>query len=126
MDPESEITALEEQLRVAMLRSDLDALDALIADELLFVAPDGSILGKAGDLELHRSGAQRISRLDFADLRVRAYEGVAATTVVARVEGTLDEQPFSGQFRYLRTWARTGAGWQVIAGAACLMTSPGS
>ena len=49
MNLESEISLLEEQLRIAMLRSDLSALDALIADDLLFVAPDGSVIGKAED-----------------------------------------------------------------------------
>jgi hypothetical protein len=123
---ESEIGALEEQLRLAMLRSDVSVLDALIADELLFVGPDGSVLGKAADLELHRSGAQRISQLDFTDLLVRDHGVVAVTSVMARVVGTFNEQSFSGQFRYMRTWARIGAGWQVVAGSASLVANPGS
>lgn len=126
MNLESEISLLEEQLRIAMLRSDLSALDALIADDLLFVGPDGSVIGKAEDLELHRSGAQRISQLDFSDLLVRAYGGTAVTTVAAILAGTFNEQPFSGHFRYLRTWTKTRAGWQVIGGSASLVASPGS
>ena len=126
MNLESEISLLEEQLRIAMLRSDLSALDALIADDLLFVGPDGSVIGKAEDLELHRSGAQRISQLDFSDLLVRAYGGTAVTTVAAIVAGTFNEQPFSGHVRYLRTWTKTRAGWQVIGGSASLVASPGS
>jgi len=125
MSIESEIAALEEQLRVAMLHSDLSVLDTLIADGLLFVAPDGSVVGKAADLELHRSGAQRISRLDFTDLLVRAHGEVAVATVAAVVSGTFKGQPFSGRFRYLRTWARTRAGWQVVAGSVSAMTGPG-
>jgi ketosteroid isomerase-like protein len=123
---ESEIAALEEKLRSAMLHGDLSVLDSLIADELLFVAPDGSVLGKAGDLELHRSGAQRISQLEFADLLVRARGEVAVSTVAALVAGTFNEQPFSGHFRYMRIWARTQAGWQVIAGSASPASNPGS
>ena len=126
MNLESEISLLEEQLRTAMLRSDLSALDALIADDLLFVGPDGSVIGKAEDLELHRSGAQRISQLDFSDLLVRAYGGTAVSTVAAILAGSLNEQPFSGHFRYLRTWTKTRAGWQVIGGSASLVASPGS
>ena len=126
MNLESEISLLEEQLRTAMLRSDLSALDALIADDLLFVGPDGSVIGKAEDLELHRSGAQRISQLDFSDLLVRAYGGTAVSTVAAILAGSLNEQPFSGHFRYLRTWTKTRAGWQVIGGSASLVASSGS
>ena len=114
MNLESEISSLEEQLRIAMLRSDLTVLDALIADDLLFVGPDGSVIGKAEDLELHRSGTQHISQLDFAGLRVRTHGGTAVTTVAAAVAGTFSGQPFSTHLRYLRTWTRTRAGWQVI------------
>jgi hypothetical protein len=126
MSIESEIAALEEQLRGAMLRSDVSVLDSLIADELLFVAPDGSIVDKAGDIELHRSGAQRISQLDFTGLLVRAHGEVAVTTVVAVVSGIFNEQPFSGHFRYLRTWARTRVGWQVVAGSVSPVACPGT
>lgn len=54
MNSESEIASLEEPLRMAMLRGDLTALDALVADELVFGAADGSVVGKTSDLELHR------------------------------------------------------------------------
>ena len=123
---ESGIGALEEQLRLAMLRSDVSVLDALIADELLFVGPDGSVLGKTTDLELQRSGAQRISQLDITELLVRDHGEVAVATVMAVVAGTFNEQPFSGRFRYMRTWARTGIGWQIVAGSASLVANPGS
>ena len=56
MNFESEIAALEDKLRLAISHSDLSALDSLIADDLLFMAPDGSALSKTGSLELHRSG----------------------------------------------------------------------
>lgn len=126
MNLESDISSLEEQLRIAMLRSDVSVLDSLIADDLLFVGPDGSVLGKAEDLELHRSGAQRISQLDFTDLLVHAFGGAAVTTVAAVVTGTFNEQPFSAHLRYLRTWAKTQTGWQVIGGSASLVASPRS
>lgn len=91
----------------------------------MFVAPDGSVIDKAGDLELHRSGAQRISQLDFSDLLMRTHGEAAVATVAAVVTGTFNEQPFSGHFRYLRTWARTRTGWQVVAGCASLIAGPG-
>ncbi len=126
MNLESHIAALEEQLRMAMLRSDLATLDYLIAEDLLFVGPDGSVFGKADDLELHRSGMQRISQLDVTDLLVRAHGEVAVAAVSAVVAGTFGGQPFSGHFRYLRTWARTLAGWQVVGGSATAIAGPGS
>lgn len=116
MNPDSEIAALEGRLRVGMLHSDLTVLDALISDELVFVAPDEAVLDKAADLELHRSGSQRISRLDVTDMQVRWHGELAVTTMLALVAGSFHAQPFDGQFRYMRTWAKGDSGWRMIAG----------
>jgi hypothetical protein len=39
--PDPEIVELEARLRAAQLAADVAALDVLIADDLLFVGPDG-------------------------------------------------------------------------------------
>jgi hypothetical protein len=48
--PDAEIVALESRLRAAQLAADVAALDALIADELLFTGPDGELGTKGQDL----------------------------------------------------------------------------
>jgi ketosteroid isomerase-like protein len=111
------IEQLEQRLRQAMLASDVHALDALVDDRLLFVGPDGALYSKAQDLELHRSGVQRIHRLDFAELAVETHGSFAVATVLADLEGSFDGQRFEGRFRYLRTWAGRGADWKVVAGS---------
>jgi hypothetical protein len=57
----SEIQQHEEALRSAMLTSDVEALNALIADDLAFVGGTGDVFGKEDDLALHRSGRQKLS-----------------------------------------------------------------
>lgn len=61
---EANIRLLEERLRQALLKSDVAELDALVDDRLLFVGPDGAVYSENDDLELHRSGAERIARLE--------------------------------------------------------------
>ena len=109
----------EEQLRQAVLAGDVVILERLLDDALVFVDPSGAILGKEEDLENHRSGRQDFTRLVTRDLVVHLHEhDVAVTTLVADVEGTLDGAPFSGTFRYLRTWQRVHDGaWRIIAGS---------
>lgn len=115
-DPE--IVALEARLRAAQLAADVPALDALIADELLFTGPDGQLATKAQDLEAHRSGAVRIRAHEPEELRVRrigADVAVSALRVVLAVEvgGTL----VRGTYRYTRVWARErGGSWRVVGG----------
>ena len=62
---QSEIEIADQKLRSAMLASDVQTLDQLIDDDLLFIGLDGSVLTKEDDLGFHRSGEQRITALDF-------------------------------------------------------------
>ena len=114
---QSEIEIAEQTLRSAMLTSDVQTLDQLIDDDLLFIGPDGSVLSKESDLGFHRSGEQRITALDFQDQHIRARGSVASVSVLAHVAGVFKGLAFEGRFRYLRVWHRTAGGWRVVAGS---------
>ena len=115
---DGEIVSLEDELRLAQLDADVETLDRLIADELLFTGPDGRLGTKAEDLAAHRSGVVRIRVHEPEELRIRAVGDcvrVAAlqTRLVVEVNGT----PVSGTYRYTRVWAREQGGpWRVVAG----------
>src|SRR3982750_4193895 len=52
-NPDDEIVALEARLRDAQLSADVEVLDKLIHEDLLFTGPDGQLATKAQDLEAH-------------------------------------------------------------------------
>ncbi|WP_216900633.1 nuclear transport factor 2 family protein [Synechococcus sp. CCY 9618] len=114
-----DVRQLEERLRVAMLASDVKELDVLIHDRLLFVGPDGGVYSKADDLALHRSGQETLTRIDLIDIQVALHDATAVAVVRTEMAGVFKGQPFEGCFRYIRTWLRSGEGWQVIAGSVC-------
>ena len=122
-DPE--IVKLEARLRDAQLAADVAALDALIADDLLFVGPDGRLATKSQDLEAHSSAAVRFREHVPEELRVRRIGAdVAVTSLRARlaveVMGTLQR----GTYRYLRVWAREpNASWRVVGGHVSAVSS---
>ena len=60
---QSQIIELEERLRQAMLYSDVNELDALIAPELLFTNHLGQIFSKQEDLDAHRSGKFKFTEI---------------------------------------------------------------
>lgn len=112
------ITEYEEQLRLAMLAGDVDALDRLLADDLLFVNHFGQIIGKADDLGAHRLKLFSLDRLQFRSQEVRVYGDVAVTVTVADLAGVWSE-PFSETITYTRVWRNDGVkGWRVAAGQA--------
>lgn len=110
------LLACERALRVAQLAGDVEALERLIDDALIFTGPDGTIFGKQDDLDAHRRGAVRITRLDASEERILRDGSVAIVSVRMEMSGTFQGAPFAGPFRYTRVWCERPDGWRVIAG----------
>ena len=104
-----------------MLTSDTAELDALIDNRLLFVGPDGNVYGKADDIELHRSGETRFTRIELDDVQIQQYGEMAVIAVLANLAGTFKGQAFEGYHRYARTWVRLDKGWQIVSGSVCVV-----
>ena len=114
---DSTVRQLEEALRDAMLASDVVALDSLLADGLIFIGPAGDVFGKDDDLDLHRSGRQKLTKAEWRSVEVVTHGQSAVALVTADLAGTFDGAEFSGHFRYCRFWAKTEAGWRVVGGS---------
>jgi hypothetical protein len=115
------IKELEGQLREAMLASNVNVLDALLADDLTFVDATGKVWSKADDLNGHRYGVQRIDRLEIEEQAVRVYDKSAVTLTRAALSGQFGGVPFSGSLRYTRTWVETASGWKIVAAHCSLL-----
>ena len=57
------IIVIEDQLKTAMIDSDVLVLDQLISDDLIFTRHLGQIMSKQDDLEAHRSGSVSYTHL---------------------------------------------------------------
>jgi ketosteroid isomerase-like protein len=116
--PDPTIVELEARMRRAQLDADVEALDDLIADELLFAGPTGELGTKAQDLEAHRSGAVRFREQEPEELRVRRIgDDVAVTALRARLVVEVNGQRIAGTYRYTRVWAREADdAWRVVGG----------
>lgn len=120
---ETEVRQLEEALRIAMLSSDVQALDALIADDLIFVGPSGEVFGKQDDLALHRSGRQKLSVADWHSVEIATHDQTAVALITADLVGTFDGAAFSGRFRYCRFWGKRSGVWRVLGGSVVSLPS---
>jgi hypothetical protein len=115
-DVESTIRALEERLWRAQLSADVETLDELIADDLLFTGLSGSLETKAADLQQHRSGGLKITKLDPMELRVRAIPGGAITSVKMDAAALVAGKLTSATLRYTRIWISEDGRWQIVGG----------
>ena len=119
-DLEAQINNAEEQLRRAMLASDVGALDELLAPSLVFTNHLGQVLGKEADLSTHKSGDLSISKLEPSEHQIRPVsDNVVVISVRVQVAGMYAGQPAGGDFRFTRVWAQSPCGkWQVVAAHA--------
>lgn len=110
------IEALEEKLRNAMLASDVSVLDELIADDLVWTMHTGMVVDKQFDLDAHRSGLFRFTKVDISDRQIHHYGDCTVVTLKAELAGIYGEQAFSDAYRFTRVWVKRQNRWQIVAG----------
>jgi ketosteroid isomerase-like protein len=110
------LRACEAALRQAQLAGDVAALERLVDDALVFTGPDGAVYGKSDDLDAHRQGWVRITRLEPSEERIQRFGTVAVVSVRMEMAGAFRGAPFAGPFRYTRVWREGPGGWRVVAG----------
>jgi ketosteroid isomerase-like protein len=119
---ETIIEDLEEKLRQAMLASDVEALDELIADDLIFTMHAGLVINKQDDLEAHRTGIQKFAKIELDDRQVRHYGDCIVVTVKALLAGEFNGQDYSDTYRFTRLWVKRQNRWQIAVGHVSLVS----
>ncbi|MCU1644239.1 MAG: hypothetical protein JWN03_4514 [Nocardia sp.] len=108
----------ERRLQAAQLAGDVEALDRLLDDRLIFTL-GADTYTKADDLEMHRTRAQVVTRMAEEELTVVADGRAGVTWFLGSVEGTVNGSPFAARMRYTRTWLHDDThGWRIIAAHA--------
>ena len=114
---EHQIVEAEEKLRLAMLHSDVKALDELLSPKLLFTNHLGHLVGKEEDLAGHKSGALKLNSLSASEQHILLAGDVAIVSVKMQLSGSYSGTPTNGVFRFTRVWSQSQDGtWQIIAG----------
>ena len=113
---DASLRACEAALRQAQLASDVAVLDQLVDDALIFTGPDGAVYGKQDDLDAHRRGTVRITRLEPSEERIQRFGSIAVVSVRMEMSGTFQGATFAGPFRYTRVWCARPEGWRIVAG----------
>jgi hypothetical protein len=109
------LIAADRRLQAAQLAADADALDRLIDDRLVFTGPDGVLYSKQDDLELQRSGEQRLTEVAEEDLTALVAGDTGVTWFLGRLAGRFKGEEFTARVRYTRTWVNTEQGWRLLA-----------
>ena len=123
MTMKHEIIEREEQLRLAMLNSDVEALETLISPDLLFTNHLGILISKEEDLSAHSSKAFVFESINLSESKMHLYDNHAVVSVKAEIQGCYNGQQANGRFRFTRVWSKTSEQWQVVAGHSSIIGS---
>jgi ketosteroid isomerase-like protein len=121
-----EIFQLEEAWRNAVLKADIPALDALLADDYTAITSDGALQSKEQTLDSLRSGATHFTAITVSDRKVRFYGTTALVTCKAIMSGTHSGADISGSYRYTRVYVRNAQGvWKIVSFEVSRIRAPG-
>ncbi|WP_099023729.1 nuclear transport factor 2 family protein [Mycolicibacterium palauense] len=119
----SALADAERRLQAAQLTSDVVALEELIDERAVFTGPDGNLYSRDDDMRVHRSGHQKMRRVDEEELRIETFgDDVGATFFLGTLEGTVGGTAFTARMRYTRAWKREGTRWRIVAAHASFIT----
>ena len=125
-DSRHEIDQLEDKWRNAVLDSDANALDSLLADDYMAITPSGTIQTRDEALQNMRSHRVHITSLTITDRKVRFYGATAVVTSLATINATNPEGPVTGDYRYTHVYVRDAQGvWKIVSVEASHVRNPG-
>ncbi|RCJ30245.1 DUF4440 domain-containing protein [Nostoc punctiforme NIES-2108] len=113
----------EKKLLLAMKTNNVELLDQLLHDELLFNGPSGETATKAMDLENYRSGNINLHTVESSDLMLNMVGDDVVVAVTVEILGNYLGQEIDGKFRYLRVWKLFENNWKVIAGSVVTLST---
>jgi hypothetical protein len=112
------ITETNNQVGVALLNGDTDALSRLLADDYRYVSDAGLTLNKAEVLLLMRTGNLSYESLKSTNEKVDVSSDAskAELTANAQSKGQLRHQTFNDTNFYRNTFEKRSGRWQLVSG----------
>jgi Domain of unknown function (DUF4440) len=117
MTQEEQIIDCENSLLNAIKNTDINTLDGLLHDSLIFNIPTGQTITKEMDIENYRSGIMVVYDILATDQIIKTIENISTVVVTIHLKAKYADQIIDGKFRYLRVWKLFDNSWKVIAGS---------
>ncbi|NII82274.1 nuclear transport factor 2 family protein [Pedobacter riviphilus] len=116
------IANLEEKLLDGFKKTDLNTLDLLFADGMLFHDQYGNVLDKEMDMDAYRTGMIKITKINVSKREIRVFESIVIVSASLFIKGKYADILLNGKYRWLRVWGKVKEDWKVIS-ASCTSIS---
>ncbi|TAD96583.1 MAG: nuclear transport factor 2 family protein [Bacteroidetes bacterium] len=107
----------EEKLLVAIKSNDVEILDNLLHQDLLFNLPNGQTVSKEMDMQTYCSGNMTVHEISASQQQINLIGDTAVVSVKIKIDGKYFEQVLNGTFSYIRVWKLFDQQWKIIAGS---------
>ena len=97
------------------LAGDAAGLAPLLADDWRLTHSDGRVQDKREYLDELATGQRRNGQVVNLGVQVRVYGSTAVVTGISVQSGTNSGVPWSGRFRFTRTWVLRDGTWVMVA-----------
>jgi len=109
-----DIAAFEAARRAAMTSADIGALDALFADDLIWIHANAHANTKSEFLDVINSGRTKYQSIECTDETVRFYGDTALVSGIANIRAHISGEDRHLVNRFTITWAKIGESWKVV------------
>jgi uncharacterized protein (TIGR02246 family) len=115
--PTEDLTALEEKMTDALVRSDAPVIDTLWADDLVWVGLNGKPATKAEQLAGMKAQAPASSALSATnkDVKVRFYGEAAVVTVRSTWTTKTADGERASDYVATHVWNERGGQWRLVS-----------
>ena len=112
------IIKIEKELLKAMKNCDVQKLDELLHEKLLFNIPNGRTITKAMDLETYSSGNMKIYEISTSEPEINLIRDNAIVSLTMEMKGMYSNYSLDGKYKIIRIWKLFDDKWKVIAGSS--------
>ena len=122
-DEAGHIQALELAWNHALEAKDANALDMLLANTMVSVDIDGSVVNKKEFLASIKSPDYQPSQAVTEQSNVQMYGDAAVVVGIFRIKGVDKGKAYVHRERFVDTWIKIHGTWQCVATTSALITS---
>lgn len=114
-DTTSKVLALETKWNEAYKRGDIDAMNALIAEDFIITVEDGVAYSKAGYIAHLAGTTEHVATAEISDVQVRVRGNIAVVTGAYYEQGTSKGKPYEYRDRFTDVWVEGECRWRIFA-----------
>ncbi|MCX2761163.1 nuclear transport factor 2 family protein [Aquimarina muelleri] len=116
------IITLEQELLNSMKTCNVQKLDELIHEDLLFNIPNGQTISKSIDLDTYRLKSIKIDEISSSEQVINLIDYTAIVSVIIEMRGKFQNHILDGKYRVLRVWKKIDCNWKIIAGSSIFLS----